>query len=120
MKLFRELCCCCCCCYKIHKKTTVPESLLYKVIGFYPATSIKERTPIQVFFYEFCEIRKTPFLRNTSRRQLLFYEKIFYQQNNKKISEKRKKWKQFTKKAKVHATQKLNHYLHQVFTSFYC
>ena len=60
MKLFRELCCCCCC-YKIHKKTAVPESLFYKVIGFYPATSLKERTPIQVFSDEFCEIRKKPF-----------------------------------------------------------
>ena len=47
MKLFREFFFFCCCC-KIHKKTSVPESLFNKVIGFYPTTSLKERTPIQV------------------------------------------------------------------------
>ena len=74
MELFREFIF-----SKIHKKTPVPESLFNKVIGFYPATSLKERTPIQVFSDEFCEIHKTPFLRKTSRRLLLLYEKIFYQ-----------------------------------------
>ena len=41
---------------KIHKKKSVPESLFNKVIGFYLATSQKERTAIQVFSDEFCEI----------------------------------------------------------------
>ena len=64
---------------KIHKKTLVPESHFSKVIGLYPAISLKERTPTQVFSDEFCEILKTTFLQNTSRRLLLFYGKIFYQ-----------------------------------------
>ena len=64
---------------KIHNKTQESEPLFNKVIGFYPATSLKEWTPIQVFSDEFCDILKTPFLQNTSRRLLLLYEKIFYQ-----------------------------------------
>ena len=32
-----------------------------KVSGLYPATSLKEKTLIQVFSDEFCEIFKTPF-----------------------------------------------------------
>ena len=67
----------------------MPESHFSKVIGLYPAISLKERTPTQVFSDEFCEILKTTFLQNTSRRLLLFYGKIFYQQNNKEPSEKR-------------------------------
>ena len=56
MELFRELCCCCCCCcYKIHKKTTVPESLFYKVIGFYPATSIKKGLQYRCFLMNFAK-----------------------------------------------------------------
>ena len=34
---------------KIHKETPVPESLFNKVTGLYPETSMKERTPAQVF-----------------------------------------------------------------------
>ena len=41
---------------KIHKKTHVPESLFNKIIGFYPATSLKESTPKQVFSDELYEI----------------------------------------------------------------
>ena len=51
------------------------ESHFNKVTGLYPATSLKERTPTQVFSSEFCEIHKTTFLQNTSRRLLLFYRK---------------------------------------------
>ena len=61
------------------------ESLFNKVTVLYPATSLKERTPTQMFSHEFCEILKTPFFQNTSRRLLLFYE------NRKEHSEKRKK-----------------------------
>ena len=64
---------------KNHKKTPVPESLFNEVIGLYPATILKERTPAQVFSDEFCEIVKTTSFQNTSRRLLLFYRKIFYQ-----------------------------------------
>ena len=48
---------------KIHKKTPVLESHFNKVTGLYPATSLKERTPTQVFSGEFCEILKTSFLQ---------------------------------------------------------
>ena len=64
---------------KTDDKTPVLESIFNKVIGLYPATSLKERNPIQVFSDEFCDIPKTTFLQNTSRRLLLFNEKIFYQ-----------------------------------------
>ena len=64
---------------QIHKKIPAPESLFNKVAALYPATSLKERTSTQVFFDEFCEILKTPFLQNSSRRLLLFDRKILYQ-----------------------------------------
>ena len=63
--------------FKIHKKTPVSESLFNKVTDLYPATLLKEKTPIQVFSDEFCKIHEVPFLQNTSRR-LLLYENIFY------------------------------------------
>ena len=53
--------------------------------------SKKERTPTQVFSGEFCEVLKRPFLHNTIRQLLLFYGKIFYQQNSKEPSVKRQK-----------------------------
>ena len=70
--LLRNICLFLC---KIHKKTPVLESHFNKVTGAYPATSLKERTPTQVFSDGFCEVLKTPFLKNTSRRLLLFYGK---------------------------------------------
>ena len=104
---FREICF-----SKIHKKTPVPESLFNKVICFCPAISRKETTPIHVFSDEFCET----LLRH------LFYWKLpgdcFV--STKKISFwEKKKWTQHVRKAKAHAKQKLNHYLHQVFISSY-
>ena len=42
------------------------ESLFDKITGLYPATSLKERTPTQVFSDEFREILKTPFYRTPS------------------------------------------------------
>ena len=50
-------------CCKIQKKTSVTESFFNKVTVLYPATSLKERTPTQMFSHEFCEILKTPFSR---------------------------------------------------------
>ena len=38
---------------KIHRKTPLPETLFNKVTGHYPATLLKEKTPIQVFSDEF-------------------------------------------------------------------
>ena len=35
------------------------------------------------------------------------------------LSEKIKKWKQLVRKTKTHAKPELNHYLHEVFISFY-
>ena len=58
---------------KIHKKTSMLESLFNKVAGLYPATLLKERTPTQVFSDKFCEILR----QNTSRRLLPFYGKYF-------------------------------------------
>ena len=60
---------------KIHKKTLVPESLLNTVTGLSPITSLKERTPIQVFSDEI--LRDTLDILITSMRLLLFYRKIF-------------------------------------------
>ena len=37
----------------------------------------------------------------------------------KKPLRKEKKWKQLVRKTTTHAEKKLNHYLHQVFISFY-
>ena len=102
-------------CCKIDKKTSVPESLFNKVTSLYPATSLDERTPTQVLSDEFCEILKKTFLQNTFRRLLPFYRKIFYQENRKEPSEKRKKWKQLVRKTTTCGKQKLYHYLHQVF-----
>ena len=41
----------------------MPQSLFDKVIGFYPAASLKERTPIQVFSDKFGEILKRRLFR---------------------------------------------------------
>ena len=49
MKLFREIFYFC----EIHKKAPVPQSLFNKVIGFFPATSLKESTPIKVLSDKF-------------------------------------------------------------------
>ena len=82
----------------------------------YSATSRKERTPTQVFSGEFCEVFRIPFLQNTSRQLFLFYGKLFYQQNSKEPSEKRKKSKQLVRKTTTRVN--FNHYLHQVFISY--
>ena len=47
---------------KIHKKTPVLESQFNKITGLYPASPLKERSPIRVFSDEFCVILKIPFL----------------------------------------------------------
>ena len=60
---------------KIHNKATVPKSHFNKATGLCPATSLNKRTPTQVFSDKTCQILKTPFLQNTSRRLLLFYGK---------------------------------------------
>ena len=44
----------------------MPESLFNKVVGLYPTTSMKERTPTQVISDEFCEILKTEHLQATA------------------------------------------------------
>ena len=43
------------------------------------------------------------FFQNTYRQLLLFYGKLFYQENSKEPSEKRKKWKQLISKTATHA-----------------
>ena len=48
-------------------KTPVLDTLFNKLRGLSHATLLKEKTSIQVFSDEFCEIFQTSFLRNTSR-----------------------------------------------------
>ena len=60
---------------KIHKKKPVMKSHFNKVSGLYNVTSLKKRTPTQVFSSDFCKLIKTPFLQNACRRLLLFYGK---------------------------------------------
>ena len=60
------------------KKTPALESHFKKVTGLYPETSLKERTPTQVFGCGFCEMLKTPLLQNTPRRPLVFYRKKYF------------------------------------------
>ena len=71
IKLFRE--------FFLFLRNSQEKSLFNKVIGFFPATSLKESTPIKVLSDKFFEILKTTFLRNAARRLFLFYEKMFYQ-----------------------------------------
>ena len=103
---------------KIQKKTPVSESLFNKVTGLYLATSVKERTPTQVFSDQFYEIHKTPFLTE-HLQATAFAEKYFTNKIVKNPLRKEKKWKQLVRKTTTHAKQKLNHYLHQLFISFY-
>ena len=94
---------------KIHKKTPVLESHFNKVTGLYAATSLKERTPTQVFSVEFCESLKTSFLQSTSRPLLLFYrKKSFINKIVKNPLRKGKKWKELVRTTATQAKQKLN------------
>ena len=43
----------------------MPESLFNKVTGLYPAASLTEKTPIQVFSDEFCEVLEDTFFDRT-------------------------------------------------------
>ena len=73
-----------------------------------------------MFSDEFCELLKTTFLQNTSRRLLLFYgKKYFINIIVKNPLRKGKKWKQLVRKTTTQAKQKLHHYSHQVFVFFY-
>ena len=56
---------------KIHRKTPVSESLFNKVAGLTPATFFKKRISRRCFPVNFAKFLRTPFLQNTSRRQLL-------------------------------------------------
>ena len=60
-------------------KTSVLESHFNEVTGLYPATSLKESTPAQVFSGEFCEILKTLFYRTPPGDYFCSTEKMFYQ-----------------------------------------
>ena len=71
----------------------------------------KKRLQYRCFLMSFNSFLQTPFLQNTSRKQLLFYGKHFAN----KI-EKNPEWME-TDCKKNNDTQ--NHYLHQVFILFY-
>ena len=51
--------------------------LFNKVTCLYPATFLKEKSPIPVFSDEFCEILKTTFLQNTTGHCFCYTEKYF-------------------------------------------
>ena len=99
---------------KIHRKTPVLESLFNKVTGLYPATLLKENTPIQVLSDEFSEIFKTSFFNKTSPGDC-FCSTEKYFTNIKKPSETAgKKKNNDTRRKRTYA----NKYLPQVFISF--
>ena len=56
---------------KIHKKTSVSESLFNQVVGLRSATLLKERLWHRCFPVNFAKFLRTSFLRNTSGRLLL-------------------------------------------------
>ena len=96
------------------------ESLFNKVTGLYPTTSLNRRTPTHVFSDEFCKIFKTPFYRTPPGDCFCSTEKYFISKMIKNpLTKKKRKWKQLVRKTTTHAKQKLNHYLHQFFISFY-
>ena len=104
------------CVCKIHKKTSLLESHINKVTGLYLATSLKESASTQVV--NFARYLRHPFLEHQMTTSLLRKKKII----NKIVKNplrKGKKWKQLARKTTTQAKQKLNHYLHQVFISFY-
>ena len=101
------------CCCKIHKKTPVLESHFNKVTGLYPATSLKERTPTQVFSGEFCEILKTSFLqKHLQATTSVLRKKCFINKIVKNPLRKGKKLGTACKKNN-HTGKTKNHYLHQ-------
>ena len=88
-----------------------------EVTGLYPATVLKEKTPIRVFSDEFCKNLRPLFYN--SRRLFLSYKKTFYHQNSKEPYGKRQKMETACKKNNDTCWKKLKNYLNQVFISFY-
>ena len=97
------------------------ESRFNKVTGLYSVTSLKEMTPTQVFSGEFCEILKNPFFAEHLQATTSVWQKKYFINKIVKnpLRKKRNKWKQLVRKTTTQTKQKLNHYLHQVFISFY-
>ena len=82
------------------------ESLFNKVTDLYPATLLKEKTPMQVFSDEFCKIHEIRFYRTPPGD--FFYTKIYFTTKIVKSPlEKEKKWKQLVRKTTKHAEKKL-------------
>ena len=105
---------------KIHRKTPVEESNSCEITGLCPVISMRERTPTQVFSGKFCGILQTTFLQIIFSRLLLFYRKSILPTKQEGSSERRmERKKQLVRKTTTQTKQKLNHYLHQVFISFY-
>ena len=75
----------------------------------------KKRLQYRCFLMSFISFLQTPFLQNTSRKQLLFYGKHFTNKIEKNPLTKEKRIETDCKKN--NDTQ--NHYLHQVFILFY-
>ena len=102
----------------MNKKTSVLESHFNKVTGLYPATSLKKRLQHRCFLMNFARYLRHPFYRTPPGDYFCSTEKIFINKIVKKPLRKGKKW-QLVRKTTTQAKQKLNHYLHQVFISFY-
>ena len=105
------------CVCKIHKKTSLLESHINKVTGLYLATSLKESASTQVV--NFARYLRHPFLEHLQATTSLLRKKKIINKIVKNPLRKGKKWKQLARKTTTQAKQKLNHYLHQVFISFY-
>ena len=82
----------------------MPESFFNKVIGFYPAISLKERTPIHVFSDEFARCLRHLFTEHLQATASVLWKKYFTNKIVKK-SLRRKKWKQLVRKTKTRETK---------------
>ena len=88
-------------------------------IFFFCKIHWKERLPRRSFLMNFARYLKQLFPRIPQKNCFCSTEKYFANKIEKIPMIKAKKWKQFVRKTTTHAKQKLNHYLHQVFISFY-
>ena len=76
----------------------MPESLFNKIRNLYPASLLKENTPMQVLSDEFCEIFKAPVLKNSSSDCFCSTDKYFTSETVKNPLKKEKNKKTFGKK----------------------
>ena len=96
------------------------ESLFNKVAGlFQNFTETKDFTH-RSFLMNFARYLRRTFYKTPPGDYFCSTEKYFTNKINKNPLRKEKKWKQLVRRTTIHAKQKFNHHLHQVFISFYC